>query len=312
MLHLRVTCPAEVTGAVLDRLRNDAGTAHLTVVRGAAVDPPGDLVEADVARETADDVLATLSALGVDHTGGITLEPVDTVLSDAADAAEQAAPGDPADAVVWDELIARTGDDSRLTFTFLAFLTLACLLAVIGVVTNSPVTVVGAMVVGPEFAPLAAIAVGVVLHRGDLVRRATLALGVGFPLAMLIAAAGALLGEWAGLIDPAVLRETDQVDFIYDVGAFSFIVALLAGAAGMLSLTSAKSAALIGVFISVTTVPAAGFAVVAATAGEWGTAALSTLQLLVNLVGVAFAGVLVLLLRTRRDNRNLGRPLSGG
>jgi uncharacterized hydrophobic protein (TIGR00271 family) len=234
------------------------------------------------------------------------------VLSDAADAAERAAPGDPADAVVWDELIGRTGDDSRLTFTFLAFLVLACLLTVVGVVTNSPVTVVGAMVVGPEFAPLAAIAVGVVLRRGDLVRRAALALGVGFPLAMLIAAAGALLGEWTGLIDPAVLRETDQVDFIYDVGAFSFIVALLAGAAGMLSLTSAKSAALVGVFISVTTVPAAGFAVVAATAGEWGTAAQSALQLLVNLVGVAFAGVLVLLLRTRRDKRNLGRPLAQG
>jgi len=65
-------------------------------------------------------------------------------------------------------------------------------------------------------------------------------------------------------------------------------------------------------FISVTTVPAAGFAVVAATAGEWGTAAQSALQLLVNLVGVAFAGMLVLLLRTRRDKRNLGRPLAQG
>ncbi|MGH3883379.1 MAG: DUF389 domain-containing protein [Pseudonocardiaceae bacterium] len=311
MLHLRVTCPAEATDAVLDRLRNDPGTFHLTVLRGAAVDPLGDLVEADVAREAADGVLADLCALGVDHTGGISLEPLDTVLSDAADAAERAAPGDPADAVVWDELIARTGDDSRLTFTFLSFLTLACLLAVVGVVTNSPVTVVGAMVVGPEFAPLAAIAVGLALRRGDLVRRAALALGVGFPLAMLIAAAGALLGKWAGLI-PAVLRETDQVDFIYDVGAFSFIVALLAGVAGMLSLTSAKSAALVGVFISVTTVPAAGYAVVAATAGEWGTAGLSSLQLLVNLVGIVFAGVLVLLLRTRRDSRNLDRPLSPG
>ncbi|MGH3837574.1 MAG: DUF389 domain-containing protein [Pseudonocardiaceae bacterium] len=311
MLHLRVTCPAEATDAVLDRLRDDAGTFHLTVLRGAAVDPPGDLVEADVAREAADGVLADLCALGVDHTGGISLEPLDTVLSDAADAAERAAPGDPADAVVWDELIARTGDDSRLTFTFLAFLTLACLLAVVGVVTNSPVTVVGAMVVGPEFAPLAAIAVGLVLRRGDLVRRAAVALGLGFPLAMFIAAAGALLGEWTGLI-PAVLRDTDQVDFIYNVGAFSFIVALLAGAAGMLSLTSSKSAALVGVFISVTTVPAAGFAVVAATAGEWGTAGLSSLQLLVNLVGIVFAGMLVLLLRTRRDSRNLGRPLSPG
>ncbi|MGH3983091.1 MAG: hypothetical protein ACRDST_10515 [Pseudonocardiaceae bacterium] len=44
----------------------------------------------------------------------------------------------------------------------------------------------------------------------------------------------------------------------------------------------------------------------------WGTAALSTLQLLVNLVGIALAGVLVLRARTRRDNRTLRRPLAQG
>jgi uncharacterized membrane protein len=154
--------------------------------------------------------------------------------------------------------------------------------------------------------------VGLVLRRGDLIRRAALALGVGFPLAMLIAAAGALLGEWTGLIDVGALRSPRQVDFIFDVGAPSVILALLAGAAGMLSLTSARSAALIGVFISVTTVPAAAFAVVAATIGEWGTAARSTGQLLVNLVGIVFAGFLVLLLRTRRDSSGLQRPLTPG
>jgi uncharacterized hydrophobic protein (TIGR00271 family) len=313
MLHLRIMCPAAVTDAVLNTLRSDPGTAHLTVVRGGVVDPPGDLVEVDVAREAADEVLTALRALGVDHAGGIVVEPLDTVLSDAADAAERAAPGDPADAVVWDELITRTGDDSRLTGTFLAFLTLACLIAVVGVVTDSPITVVGAMVVGPEFAPLAALAVGLVLRRGDMVRRAAVALGVGFPLAMLIAAAGALLGEWTGLIDVGAIRSVTQVDFIYRVGPFSLILALLAGAAGMLSLTSAKSAALIGVFISVTTVPAVAFAVVAATGGDWPTAAQSTLQLLVNLVGIVLAGVLVLLLlRTRGYNHSRKRPLRPG
>jgi uncharacterized hydrophobic protein (TIGR00271 family) len=312
VLHLRITCPAEVTEAVLDTLRRDRGVVHLTVLRGAAVGPPGDLVQADVVREAADEVLAQLCALGIDHIGAITLESLDTVLSDAADAAAVAAPGDPADAVVWDELIARTGDDSRLTLTFLAFLTLACLIAVVGVVTDSPITVVGAMVVGPEFAPLAALAVGLVLRRGDLIRTAALALGVGFPLAMLIAAAGSLLGEWAGLIDTAVVSSLQQVDFIYQVGPFSLILALLAGAAGMLSLTSARSAVLIGVFISVTTVPAAAFAVVAVTAGAWRTALESTLQLLVNLVGITVAGILVLMLRTRRDSRSLRRPLVDG
>lgn len=312
MLHLRITCPAEVTDAVLDTLRKDPGVVHLTVLRGAAVDPPGDVVQADVVREATDGILAELCTLGIDHVGAITLESLDTVLSDAADAAALAAPGDPADAVVWDELIARTGDDSRLTLTFLAFLTLACLIAVVGVVTDSPITVVGAMVVGPEFAPLAALAVGLVLRRGDLIRRAALALGVGFPLAMLIAAAGTLLGEWVGLIDTAVISSLQQVDFIYQVGPFSLILALLAGAAGMLSLTSARSAVLIGVFISVTTVPAAAFAVVALSAGAWRTALESTLQLLVNLAGITVAGILVLMLRTRRDNGNLRRPLVDG
>ena len=66
----------------------------------------------------------------------------------------------------------------------------------------------------------------------------------------------------------------------------SFVVALFAGAAGMLSLVSAKSAALVGVFISVTTVPAAGFAVVAAMRRRLGGRRASrAAQLVVNLLG---------------------------
>ncbi|MGH3608904.1 MAG: DUF389 domain-containing protein, partial [Pseudonocardiaceae bacterium] len=81
MLHLRVMCPAEVTDAVLDKLRNQPGAVHLTIARGVAVDPPGDLVQADVVREAVDGLLADLCELGIDHLGGITLQPLDTVLS---------------------------------------------------------------------------------------------------------------------------------------------------------------------------------------------------------------------------------------
>ncbi len=40
--------------------------------------------------------------------------------------------------------------------------------------------------------------------------------------------------------------------------------------------------------------PAAGFAVVAATVGDWDIAAYSVLQLMVNLIGIVAAGVVVL------------------
>ncbi|MBM7810216.1 DUF389 domain-containing protein [Saccharothrix algeriensis] len=313
MLHLRALCPVDRTEQVLAALKEHPGAAHVVLLRGAAVDPAGDVVEADLAREAADEVVDALCGLGVDRSGGLTLELLDTALSDAADRAERAAPGQGADAVVWEELLGRTGEESRLNATFVAFLTIACLLAAVGVVTDSPVTIVGAMVVGPEFGPLAAIAVGAVLRRRDLVRRAALALAVGFPVAMLVTFVGAVLGSRAGLFDRDVVLAAHQVDFVFRVGPFSLIVALLAGAAGMLSMTSAKSAALVGVFISVTTVPAAGFAVIAAVLGEWAICGQSVLQLVVNLVGIVLAAALVLALRNRRRRgRDQGRPLPQG
>ena len=205
MLQLRVLCPPERTDHVLRAVRADAGVAHVVVSRGAAVEPEGDVVEAYLTRESADAVLDAIDATDLARVGAVVLTDAGTTLSEAAERAEAAVPGEPDDAVVWDELVARTGEESRLNGTFLAFLSLACLLAAVGAVTDSAVTVVGAMVVGPEFGPLAALAVGAVVHRWDLVRRAALALATGFPLAMVITAGATLLGEAAGLISTASL-----------------------------------------------------------------------------------------------------------
>ncbi|SDF11366.1 DUF389 domain-containing protein [Pseudonocardia oroxyli] len=313
MLHLRVVSPAQTTPQVLRLLEAEAGVAHLVLHRGAAVRPAGDVVEADVARECADALLSDLRTLDLDHDGALTLESLDTVLSDSADRAEEAAPGEGSDAVLWDELIARTGEESRLSFSFQAFLTIACLLAAIGAITDSAVLVVGAMVLGPEFGPLAAVAAGLVLRRRDLVRRGGTALAVGFPLGMAITAAATVLFDATGLLVSADLDGLDEVAFIYQVGPFSLIVALLAGVAGTLALTSAKSGSLVGVFISVTTVPAAAFASVAAVEGRWSEAGLSALQLLVNLVGIVVAAAGTLLVaRWTGARRDRGRELSAG
>jgi len=311
VLHLRIVSPADRTAEVRALLEAEPGVAHLVILPGTAVRPVGDVVLADIARECADSLLGGLRALGLDRDGALTLEALDTVLSDAADRAEEAAPGEGSDAVLWDELISRTGEDSRLTFSFQAFLTIACLLAAIGAITDSPVLVVGAMVLGPEFGPLAAMAVGLVLSRRDLVRRGALALAVGFPLGMGFTALATLAFDGTGLLTSDALDHLDEVAFIYQVGPFSLIVALLAGVAGILALTSAKSGSLVGVFISVTTVPAAAFASVAAVEGRWAEAGLSALQLVVNLVGIVVAAALTLVV-ARRLGRRLGRRRDRG
>ncbi len=305
MLHLRVIAPVERSDEVVGVLRRHVGVTHVVVHRGAALEPTGDEITADIARESANEIVDDLKALGLQDRGAITLDVVDTVLSTAAYRAEKRADGDPGDAIVWEELAARTREESTLNVTFLMFLCLACMIAAVGVVTDSTVTVVRAMVVGPEFGPLAALAVALVRRRMDLARRASIALVVGFPVAMAVTAAFVLGGEALGWIQLQSTRQLNEVDFIFQVGPLSFVVALLAGAAGMLSLVSAKSAALVGVFISVTTVPAAGFAVVAASVGDWDIAVKSAAQLLVNLLGITLAGVLVLAVRRRRETRHL-------
>jgi uncharacterized hydrophobic protein (TIGR00271 family) len=215
------------------------------------------------------------------------------------DKAEKEAPGEGADALIWDELSERIGEDSTLTGIYVAFMVLATMLAAVGVVTDSQVTIVGAMVVGPEFGPLAGLALALVRRRPAIARRAATALVVGFVTAIVIVTLFTALARWTGLVSPANLSGPRTTDYIYHPGWFSLITAIVAGTAGMLSLSSAKSAVLVGVFISVTTIPAAGNAAVAGVLGDWHETWLSLAQLGINLVGITAAGVVTLqVLRT--------------
>ncbi|GGM14224.1 DUF389 domain-containing protein [Nakamurella endophytica] len=294
MFHLRLLVPPALTAAVCQALAENPGVAHVVLVRGAAVRPAGDLVEADVVREVTDELVDELLGLGLDA-GAVTGQDLALARSEQARVAERATPGESADSVVWQQVQERADDESVPSGTFLAFLSIAVLLAAIGVVLDSPITIVGAMVVGPEFGPLAAISIGLVLRRWALVRRAALTLVLGFPAAVAVTALASWLATGVHLIAPVDLDISHQTDFIYRIGPFSFIVALLAGAAGMLSMTTGKSAALVGVFISVTTVPAAGYVAVGSVLHHWGPVGGAALQLAINLVGIVAAAVATLL-----------------
>ena len=93
------------------------------------------------------------------------LESVDTAVSETARRAERVAAGSPADAVVWEEVEARTSEGTELSGSFLAFMVLATMIAGVGILTDSIVLIIGAMVVGPEFGPLAALCVALVQRR---------------------------------------------------------------------------------------------------------------------------------------------------
>lgn len=73
------------------------------------------------------------------------------------------------------------------------------------------------------------------------------------------------------------------------------MVAFIAGAAGIIALGRAKSGAVVGVLVSITTIPAAANIGVALAMGNPSEAGKSPSILLVNLAGLLAGGVLTLL-----------------
>ncbi|MFJ3163061.1 DUF389 domain-containing protein [Streptomyces kanasensis] len=296
MLHLRLIVPADRTDEVVGTIERTVGTTHLAVLPGAARDPAGDLVLCDVAREAGDGLISDLCALGLDRSGSIAVEDIGLSLSAHAEKAEDDAPGEAADAVLWDQLQDATHEESTLSVTYVAFLTLATMIAACGVVLDNAVLIVGAMAVGPEFGPLAGVCTALVQRRPRLAVRSLVALLVGFAAAMALTVVFGLAMDAAGLFTEERLHgDRPNTGFVYAPDWFSFVVGLLAGAAGTLSLTSAKSGALVGVAISVTTVPAAANAAVALGYGDLGQTKGSVEQLLLNLLAIVLAGTLTLL-----------------
>ncbi|MFG2475349.1 DUF389 domain-containing protein [Streptomyces fagopyri] len=296
MLHLRLITPAATTDEVVRLIGRTVGTTHLVVLPGAARDPAGDVVMCDVAREAGDELIGGLRSLGIDSTGSIAVEDIDLSLSKRADRAEDEAPGEGADAVLWEHLEEATHEESTLSVTYVAFITLATMIAACGVVLDNAVLIVGAMAVGPEFGPLAGICTALVQRTARLALRSLTALLAGFAIAMAVTVLFSLFMDGVGLFSEAKLEGTrPNTGFVYAPDWFSFVVAVLAGTAGVLSLTSAKSGALVGVAISVTTVPAAANAAVALGYGDMGQTWGSTQQLLLNLLGIVLSGTLTLL-----------------
>ena len=228
--------------------------------------PIGDIVTGDVAREATSELLGKLRAAGTEEHGSVILADLDTALGKHVESALLASPRVEDDALIWEELEAVTGEESSQSITYLAFLTIAILIAAVGLLTDSPILIVGAMVLGPEFGPLAGLAVAIKRRNRRRALRSLRAVAVGFALGILVTAAGVALLRAAGEVPTAYLRGDDPLtSFVSHPNVYSVIVALLAGVAGTLSLTAGKSTALVGVFISVTTVPAGGIAAAAVT-----------------------------------------------
>jgi uncharacterized hydrophobic protein (TIGR00271 family) len=309
MLHVRVVSPAALTRQLGDLLTAAPGVQNLVIQPGAATRPEGDAVQFDVHNEAANPVFRDLRSLGLDRDGSICVERVDARLADHAPTADHGALMRER-APIWEMVDATIRAGAAYSPSFYILLVSAGLIGAVGILTNSQILIVGAMVVGPEYSAIIAVALGISNRDRGPIRDGLLAMLWGFLAAIVVTLLFALAVRTAGQAPASFLAGTRPVsNLINTPNIYSLIVAILAGLVGVVSLTEARANALIGVFISVTTIPAAADIGVSLAFSSWREARGSALQLLLNiavLIAVGAAG-----LSTQRmiwQRRTIGSP----
>lgn len=283
MLHVRVVSPSQLTERLVDGLAADPGVMNLVVLRAAAARPDGDAVQFDVLTGSANPVLRQLRDLGLDRDHPVAVETVDAAITDTAPRAPREGLYHGERAPVWDLVEARIREGAEYTPSFFLLLLFAGIIGACGILTNSQILIVGAMVVGPEYNAIIAVALG--LDRRDRrgVVQGLLVLLAGFLLAIAVTLIFALCIRWLGRAPKAYLEGLRPVsDLINSPNLFSVVVAVVAGIVGVISLTLSKTGALIGVFISITTIPAAADVGVSMAFSSWSEAGGSAAQLALN------------------------------
>jgi uncharacterized hydrophobic protein (TIGR00271 family) len=306
MLHVRVVSPAELTDQVVASLSADPGVVNLVVARGAASKPDGDAVQFDLTTGSANSVLRQLRALGLYRRSSVIVDPVDAVLADRSDAAVLGPSYHGDRSPVWDVVEARIRDNAQYAPSFFALLVLAALIGACGILTNSQTLIVGAMVVGPEYSAIISVALGIDRRDRRPVGTGLRALAAGFLLAIAVTLLFALSIRWSGHTPKLYHDGLRPVsDLINSPNLFSVVVAVIAGVVGVISLTLAKAGVLIGVFISVTTIPAAADVGVSLAYGSWRQSAGSVEQLVLNVGLLIIVGALAI-----RGQRRIWRRLA--
>jgi uncharacterized hydrophobic protein (TIGR00271 family) len=267
---------------------------NLVVMRGAAL-PAGDAVQFDVQDGSANAVLAELQRFGLHRDGSISIAALDAVIVDAAQRPGLRRTYHGERSPVWDVVEARIADEAAYSPSFFALLVFAGLIGACGILTNSQILIVGAMVVGPEYSAIISVALGIERRNWSAVRSGLLALLAGFLLAIAVTLLFALCIRALGEAPEPYLHGIRPVsDLINSPNLYSVVVAVVAGIVGVVSLTLARAGALIGVFISITTIPAAADIAVSVAFGSWEEAGGSAVQLLLNVGLLIVVGAVAL------------------
>ena len=177
-------------------------------------------------------------------------------------------------------------------FDYFLLVILSCIIATLGLITNSVAVIIGAMLVAPLMSPIIGLSLASVAGEQRIFRKALLALGEG----VLLAVALSTLVSWlAGLLPFLSLVELPrEVMLRTQPSPFDLVIALAGGAAATYALAQPRlSAALPGVAIATALMPPLCVVGIGISLQRSDVYIGALLLFLTNLVAISFASILV-------------------
>ncbi|MCU4927033.1 TIGR00341 family protein [Halobacteria archaeon AArc-dxtr1] len=171
----------------------------------------------------------------------------------------------------------------------------SAIVATAGLLLDSPAVVVGSMVIAPLIGPALGASVGTVLDDEELFTKSVKYQLLGVILAIAAAAIFAFAVRMGNIVPPGLdIAAVDEIAERLTPDLLSLAVALGAGVAGIVAISTGIAVALVGVMIAAALIPPAAAAGVAIAWGQPSAAIGATVLVLVNVLSVNLAGLLTL------------------
>jgi uncharacterized hydrophobic protein (TIGR00341 family) len=241
-------------------------------------------------------ILASLREAGLGEDAYTVVMEAETVVSRQFEALEERyAETEDEDRIAREELVAKAAGLAPTWSTYVVMTVVSAVIATAGLLLDSPAVVVGSMVIAPFIGPAMAASVGTVVDEQELFGRGIRLQVAGLVLAVAASTGFALAVRYLHLLPPladvtslAEVQERVAPDFL------SLVVAVGAGVAGVVSLTSGVSTALVGVMIAVALIPPAATVGIGLAYGQPLVSLGSAVLLLVNVLSINLAALAVL------------------
>ncbi len=263
VLSVEIYAPGDKVGEVRSLLVARDGVDHV-VVGGPSADGEGVLVTAELSPRVVDALLTELVAQGVagDEIAIVHRDSQRPMGSPTADP-----PAWEEGTLAWSELAMASRQYARAVPLYLTFMASAGVIAALGVLTRNGILVVGAMALSPDLLPLCATCVGIVGRCPRLAGRAFTALVIGLAVAGMAACVVTVLLRVGGYPPANGVLGDGGLGVLPTVNVATLVVAAVAGVAGVLAFET-RSSVVVGVAISITTIPAAAFIGAALAVGD--------------------------------------------